>query len=348
MKIREFRSDTMTLPTEAMRDAMRDAEVGDDVCGEDPTVNELQHRAASRLGKEAALFVPSGTFGNQCAIGVHASPSDEVIVSETAHVIDHEAGAAAALFGVQMRTVSPRAARFLTPCDIAPRIRTDIDDVHHPRTRLVVLENALADGTAMPVEAMREVRELTKRHGIAVHLDGARLFNAALALGVDALALAAEVDSVTFCLSKGLGAPVGSLLCGSRDFIARAVRLRKRMGGGMRQVGVLAAAGLLALDGGVARLKEDHDNAKLLASLFAEIPGVVVDVASVQTNMVFCSIDESRGKTMAGLVEFLSARKILTYPPMWWGLRFVTSSRVDEDDVRTLADEVRNYCEGRS
>ncbi len=347
MKIREFRSDTMTMPTDAMRDAMRDAALGDDVCGEDPTANELQRVAAATLGKEAALFVPSGTFGNQCAIGTHARPSDEVIVSETAHVIDHEAGAGPALFGVQMRAVAPRAERYLTPDDMAARIRTG-DDVHHPRTRLVILENALADGTVMPLAAMRTVRALTRRHGIAVHLDGARLFNAALALGVPAAALAAEADSVTFCLSKGLGAPIGSVLCGSADFIDRALHLRKRMGGGMRQVGVLAAAGLVALDSGVARLQEDHDNAKLLATLLAEIPGVVLDVASVQTNMVFCSLDEARGRSMAGLVAFLGARQILTYEPGWWGLRFVTSSRVDEGDVRALAAAVRDYLEGRS
>ena len=209
-------------------------------------------------------------------------------------------------------------------------------------------ENALADGTVMPLAAMRTVRALTRRHGIAVHLDGARLFNAALALGVPAAALAAEADSVTFCLSKGLGAPIGSVLCGSADFIDRALHLRKRMGGGMRQVGVLAAAGLVALDSGVARLQEDHDNAKLLATLLAEIPGVVLDVASVQTNMVFCSLDEARGRSMAGLVAFLGARQILTYEPGWWGLRFVTSSRVDEGDVRALAAAVRDYLEGRS
>jgi threonine aldolase len=291
---------------------------------------------------EAALFMPSGTFGNQCAIGVHTRPSDEVIVSETAHVVDHEAGAAGALSGVQVRAVTPQRARYLTVEDIAKRVRVG-DDVHHPRTRLVVLENALADGTVMPLAAMKEVRALTRRHGIAVHLDGARLFNAALALEIEAAALAAEADSVTFCLSKGLGAPVGSLLCGSAAFVADAKRVRKRMGGGMRQVGVLAAAGILALGDGVARLPEDHDNAKLLAGLLAEIPHVRIDPASVQTNLVFCSLEETPARTMAGLVEFLGARGIATYPPGWWGLRFATSSRVNADDVRALAATVREY-----
>ncbi|MCK9459983.1 MAG: beta-eliminating lyase-related protein [Proteobacteria bacterium] len=342
MRIREFRSDTMTLPTEAMRDAMRDAELGDDVCDEDPTVNRLQRLAADRLGLEAALFVPSGTFGNQCAIGVHTRPSDEVIVAETAHVVDHEAGAAGALFGVQIRAVEPRRAPYLTVEDISKRVRID-DDVHHPRTRLVVLENALADGSVMPLEAMREVRAFTRGVGIAVHLDGARLFNAALALGVEAAALAVEVDSVMFCLSKGLGAPVGSLLCGPAAFVSEAKRLRKRMGGGMRQVGVLAAAGILALGDGVARLHEDHDNAKLLARLLAEISRVRVDAAQVHTNLVFCSVEETADRTMSGLVEFLGDLGIATYPPGWWGLRFATSSRVDADDVRALAAAVREY-----
>jgi threonine aldolase len=342
MPYREFRSDTMTLPTRAMRDAMRDAELGDDVCDEDPTVNRLQRLAADRLGLEAALFVPSGTFGNQCAIGAHTHPSEEVIVAETAHVVDHEAGAAGALFGVQVRAVEPRRARYLTVEEIAPRVRID-DDVHHPRTRLVILENALADGTVMPLSAMREVRAFTRGAGIAVHLDGARLFNAALALGVEAAALAAEADSVMFCLSKGLGAPVGSLLCGTAAFVAAAKRLRKRMGGGMRQVGVLAAPGILALEEGVSRLAEDHDNAKLLARLLADVPHVRIDPASVQTNLVFCSLEEAPGRTMAGLVEFLAAREIATYPPGWWGLRFATSSRVDADDVRALAADVRDY-----
>jgi threonine aldolase len=342
MRTREFRSDTMTLPTQAMRDAMRDAELGDDVCDEDPTVNRLQRLAAERLGLEAALFVPSGTFGNQCAIGTHTQASDEVIVAETAHVVDHEAGAAGGLFGVQVRAVEPRRVRYLTVEDIAKRVRID-DDVHHPRTRLVILENALADGSVMPLEAMREVRAYTRRVGIAVHLDGARLFNAALALGIDAAALAAEADSVMFCLSKGLGAPVGSLLCGSAAFVAEAKRVRKRMGGGMRQVGVLAAAGILALGDGVARLREDHDNAKLLAALLAEIPGVRIDVAQVHTNLVFCAVEETAGRTMSGLVEFLRERGISTYPPGWWGLRFATSSRVDAGDVRALAAAVREY-----
>jgi len=341
MRRLEFRSDTMTLPTPAMREAMRNAEVGDDVVREDPTVNRLEGMAAEITGKGAALFVPSGTFGNQCAIGVHARPGDEVIIAETAHVVEHEAGAAAALSGVQLRTVRPARTSHLTADDVAARLRLN-EDVHEPATGLVVLENALSDGTVMPLTEMERIRELTARHRIPIHLDGARLFNAALALGVAARSIAELVDSVSFCLSKGLGAPVGSLLCGGLEFIDCARRRRKMMGGGMRQAGVLAAPGIIALTEGVSRLAEDHANARLLGELLAEIDGVTLDVAPVQTNMVFCHVRRP-GRTEQGLVDFLAERGIDTYPPAWWGLRFVTSSRVDADDVRTLAQAVTEY-----
>lgn len=336
----EFRSDTMTLPTPAMRDAMRDAEVGDDVCGEDPTVNRLEALAAKLTGKEAALLVPSGTFGNQCAIRVHTKPGDEMIVCESAHIIEHEAGAAAALSGVQTRTIAPKNGTFITAAEIEPRLRT-VEDIHHPDTGLVVLENATSWGTVMPLAEMRAVSELAQGHRIPVHLDGARLFNAAFALGVPA-AVATEVDSVTFCLSKGLGAPVGSLLCGTTDFIRRARRVRKIMGGGMRQAGVLAAAGQIALTEGVARLSEDHANAKLLAGLLAGLPGVKLDPASVQTNMVFCRL-EGGSKAEQGLVDVLKGRGIRTYDPGWWGLRFVLSRETTAEDVRTLSGAVAEY-----
>lgn len=341
MRIREFRSDTMTMPTAAMRDAMRDAELGDDVCEEDPTVNRLQDLAARQLGKEAALFVPSGTCGNQCAIGVHTRPGDEVIVSETAHVVDHEVGASGALWGVQLRPIRPAARTYLTAEEIAPRLRL-VDDIHEPETGLVMLENALADGTVMPLDEMRRVKDLAAAHGIPVHLDGARLFNAALFLGVAPAAVAELADSVMVCLSKGLGAPVGSLLLGEAGFVKAARKRRKMLGGGMRQAGVLAAAGLMALDEGVARLAADHRNARLLAELFAAIPGLRVDVAAVQINMVFCRV-ERPGRSDQGLVDHLAARGFCTYPPAWWGLRFVTSREVDERDVRELAAAAAEY-----
>jgi threonine aldolase len=345
MRKLEFRSDTMTRPTPAMRDAMRDAEVGDDMCGEDPTVNRLEAMAADLLGMEAGLFVPSGVFGNQCAIAVHARPGDEVIVSETTHVVEHEQGASAALSGVQLRTIEPRTASYLTAAEIAPRIRIDLEDVHIPRTAVVSLENALADGTVMPLSAMRLVRELTRPHGIKVHLDGARIFNAALALGVAAREIAGQADSVSFCLSKGLGAPAGSVLCGTREFVRLARRRRKVMGGAMRQVGVLAAPGILALTEGVARLHADHENARLLAGLLAAIPGIELDPSKVQTNMVWCRV-RGPGRSEDDLVGFLTGRGILVYPPQLWGVRFVTSSEVTEADVRALAAAVEDYMKG--
>jgi threonine aldolase len=342
MKQREFRSDTMTRPTAAMRRAMAGAEVGDDVVGEDPTVNRLERTAADLLGKEAALFVPSGVFGNQCAIGVHGAPGDEVIVSERAHVVEHEAGSAGALTGVQLRTIAPGNGRYLTVADVRPRLRVG-DDIHIPRTALIVLENALSDGTVMPLDAMREVQALAREHDVRLHLDGARLFNAALALGVEARELAATCDSVSFCLSKGLGAPVGSLLCGTAEFVARARRRRKVMGGGMRQVGVLAAPGLLALSEGRARLAEDHRRARALVDGLARIPGIRVDPDDVVTNMVYVHLDLA-GRTEDDLVAFLAGRGVLVYPPLPDGVRFVTSSEVDDDDVGAAIAAVRDFA----
>lgn len=342
MTRREFRSDTMTRPTDAMRRAMAEAEVGDDVCGEDPTVNRLEAMAANLLGKEAALFVPSGVFGNQCAIGVYALPGDEILVSEKAHVVEHEAGSAAALAGVQVRAVMPGNSRYLTVEDIAPRLRVG-DDIHEPRTALILLENALSDGTVMPVQAMDDVAALARDHGIPVHLDGARIFNAALALGVEAVALAAHCDSVSFCLSKGLGAPVGSLLCGSRAFVERARRRRKVMGGGMRQVGVLAAPGIVALTDGRARLGDDHARAWRLGQGLAAIPGIFVDVDAVVTNMVYVHVDLP-GRTADDCVAFLASQGIRVYPPLPDGIRFVTSIEVGDDDIDAAIAAMRAFA----
>ena len=339
---REFRSDTLTLPTAKMRDAMQNAEVGDDVLEEDPTINKLQALVAKKLDVEAALFVPSGTAGNQIAIGVHTNHGDEIIVSESTHVIDHEQAAAAALWGAQVRAVTPRKTDWLTTADILPRIRVD-NDVHIPRTGLIMLENPLAQGTVMPLETMQAVRRLANEHNVPIHLDGARLFSAALALGVDVSKIVAEVDSVMFCLSKNLGAPVGSMLCGSAQFISQAKRKRKIMGGGMRQAGVLAAPALIALEDGVARLNEDHENAKLLAKLLSDIPGVLIDLESVQTNMIFFNVKKENGRSAEGLVDYLNDHNFNVYPTHWWGIRIVICSRVNEDDTRALADAVRSY-----
>ncbi|MCU0662638.1 MAG: beta-eliminating lyase-related protein [Myxococcota bacterium] len=340
-KHREFRSDTMTLPTEAMRQAMASAEVGDDVCNEDPTVQRLEAQGAQILGKEAALFVASGVMGNQCALGVHGKPGEEVILPEACHVVEHENATVASLWGLVTRTVTPTRATYLLPEDIEPRLRRG-DDLHEPRTGLIVLENALSDGTVMPVEPMRQIRALADDFGVKIHLDGARLFNAALSLGVEPVEIASQVDSVMICLSKGLGAPVGSLLAGDERFVEAARRRRKMLGGGMRQVGVLAAPAILALTDGRARLATDHENARLLARGLSSLKGVVLDLASVQTNMVWIRIDRP-GKSCDDLVHFLAQRGIHTYPPMHRAVRFVTSSQVEAEDIAVLIEAVADY-----
>ncbi|MDJ0761620.1 MAG: GntG family PLP-dependent aldolase [Myxococcota bacterium] len=340
MRIREFRSDTLTRPTQAMREAMLRAEVGDDVYEEDPTVNRLQALAAKELSKEAALFVPSGTAGNQCALGAHCLPGNEAIVSDTVHMVQYEAGAPGALWGVQLRTAMPSAFPYLTVDDILPRLRSD--NIHHPKTGLIILENALSDGTVMPLSAMNEVQTLAQEHGIPIHLDGARLFNAAIALGVEPAEIAAMADSVMVCLSKGLGAPVGSLLLGSRAFVEQARRRRKILGGGMRQVGVLAAPAMIALTQGREGLIQDHKNARLLAELLGRIHGIDIDLAKVQTNMLFVKIN-AENKTEADFVAFMRAKGFAMNAPTSWGIRLVTSYEVDQADVRALAAAASEY-----
>lgn len=286
----DLRSDTVTMPTPAMRQAMAQAEVGDDVYGEDPTVNRLQEIAADMLGKEAGLFVTSGTMGNLAAILAHCNRGDEVILGTKAHTFLFEAGGISALGGVHSCQIPNQADGTLLLEDIQAAIRPD--DPHDPITRLVTLENTQnrCGGVALSVDYTRRVGELAHQHGLALHLDGARLFNAAVALGVPARELAEPADSVTICLSKGLCAPVGSVLCGSDSFIRRAHRIRKQLGGGMRQAGVLAAAGIVALESMVERLAEDHARARRLAERLAQIPGIVLDAGTPQTNMIFIGL----------------------------------------------------------
>lgn len=291
----DLRSDTVTQPTPAMREAMAQAQVGDDVYGEDPSINRLQELAAERLGKEAALFVPSGTMGNLAAVLAHCTRGDEVILGNKAHTFLYEAGGVSALGGVHSCQIPNQDDGTLALGDIRNAIRPEDD--HQPITRLVTLENThnRCGGVALSVEYTRAVGELAHKYDLNLHLDGARIFNAAVALGVQAKDLVEPVDSVTFCLSKGLCAPVGSVLCGSRDFIRRAHRIRKQLGGGMRQAGVLAAAGIVALETMVDRLAEDHARAKRLARGLAEIPGLVLDAGSPFTNMVFLSLKDDPG-----------------------------------------------------
>jgi threonine aldolase len=324
----DLRSDTVTKPTPAMRRAMAGAEVGDDVLGDDPTVLKLEEMAAQMLGKEAALFVPSGTMANNVAIKVHTQPGEEILLDWHAHSLCYEVGAPAALSGVLTR---PFRSRRGVP---------DVDDVaaaitprslHSPGTVLLVLENThnRAGGAVIPLNVHRALYERAKNRGLNVHLDGARLFNAAVATGVPAGDYAAQADSVSFCLSKGLGCPVGSLLCGTREFVEKARRVRKMFGGGMRQAGVLAACGIVALETGIDRLADDHRNARRLAEGIAGLPGMRVDLESVQTNMVYLDTD----LPAAEVVRRLGEQRVLCLAVGLNTIRLVTHLDVDEQDM---------------
>ena len=288
MHIVDLRSDTITKPTPAMRRAMAEAEVGDDVFGDDPTVKRLEEMAADRLGKEAALFVASGTMGNLVSLLAQCGRGDEVIVGDQAHTYVYEQGGMAALGGIHPRVLRNQPDGTLDLDEIVAAIR-DPHNPHFPKSRLITVENThnRCGGSPLTVEYMAALGKLAREHGLLLHLDGARIFNAAIALGVDVKALVADADSLTFCLSKGLAAPVGSVVCGSKAFIAEARRARKVVGGAMRQVGVIAAAGIVALEQMVDRLAEDHANARALAAGMAELPGIRVEDVSVRTNIVY-------------------------------------------------------------
>jgi threonine aldolase len=282
----DFRSDTVTHPTPAMRQAMANAPLGDDVYGEDPTVNALETKAAAMLGKEAGLFVASGTMGNIASCLAHANRGEEAILGEDAHIYLWETGSLASLGGIVPHTLPTDELGRMDLTRVAEAVRGSDD--HHPETKLICVENSYGakNGMPVPLAYFAGIRQIADTHNLVVHMDGARLFNAATALGAPVADVVANVDSVSFCLSKGLCAPVGSIICGSRDFIRKARRVRKSLGGGMRQAGVLAAAGLIALDEIVPRLNEDHVRAQRLAQGLATIEGVVIDPACIQTNIV--------------------------------------------------------------
>lgn len=320
LDIIDLRSDTVTLPTPAMRQAMADAELGDDVYSEDPTVNRLQEKAAALLGKDAGLFVASGTMSNLVAILAHCQRGDEVILGNLAHSFLFEAGGISALGGVHSCQILNQHDGTLNLDDILNAIRPD--DSHFPRTRLVVLENThnRCGGVPLGIEYTQSVADLVHDHDIKLHLDGARLFNAAVAMETDAKRLASPADSVSICLSKGLCAPVGSILCGSNEFIQQAHRIRKQLGGGMRQAGVLAAAGIVALDSMINRLAEDHENAKLLAEGLRHTPAINLDLGTPYTNMVYLKVDPE--------VASLSASQI--------------STKLDQMGIKTgVVDQIR-------
>ncbi|MDR3342716.1 MAG: DegT/DnrJ/EryC1/StrS family aminotransferase [Treponema sp.] len=336
----DIRSDTVTKPTESMRKAMAAAEVGDDVYGEDPTVTELEALGAELLGKEAAIFVPSGTFGNQLALFTWCKRGTEVILGETCHIIQHEAAAASVIAGVQTRPIAAPDGVF-SAGSLRARIRKR--DLHAPETALICLENAHSLGRAVPLAAMDTVRAIADEWKVPVHLDGARIFNAALSLGVDAKEIAARCDSVMCCLSKGLCAPVGSLLAGPRAFIDEARMKRKIMGGGMRQVGVIAAAGIIALRDQISYLSKDHVRAKKLARFLGSLPGIIINPNEVDINMVFFTFPPARNpKVAARILEVFTRRGILINQNDQDGVfRFVTHYWIGDGKIEAIEEAAR-------
>lgn len=330
MRTIDLRSDTVTTPSPAMRSAMAIAEVGDDVYGEDPTVNRLEARAAALLGKEAGLFVASGTMSNLVALLTHCGRGDEAIVGSEAHILHYEVAGAAGLGGIQLRQVRNDSRGRIDPGEVRGLIRGE--NVHNPTTSLVCLENThnRCGGAAINAAETDAVAEVAHAGGCAVHIDGARIFNAAVALGVPAAALARGADSIGFCLSKGLSAPVGSLLCGSGGFIERARKNRKMVGGGMRQAGILAAAGLVALEEMIDRMVEDHRNARRLADGLAKLPGISIDPASVETNIVSFGVE---GRPAADFLAAIRSEGVLAGSPGPGRVRMVTHYGIDAADI---------------
>ncbi|MCB9878662.1 MAG: aminotransferase class I/II-fold pyridoxal phosphate-dependent enzyme [Planctomycetes bacterium] len=336
----DLRSDTMTRPSPAMRRAMVEAEVGDDVWGEDPTVRALEQRGAALLGKPAALYLPSGTMANQVAIHVHCRPGDELVCESRSHVFFYEGGAIARLSGTQVRTLEA-ADGFPTAEQIAAAVRPD--DPHFPRSRLLVVENThnMAGGRVASAARITALANTARSHGMKVHCDGARLLNAAVALGCDPAELVAAVDTTTLCLSKGLGAPVGSLLAGDAAFAAEARRARKAFGGGMRQAGVIAAAGLVALDEGPALLAEDHRRARALAEGLAALPWADVDVAATESNIVMLRLAPDRA---APLLAHLAEHGVRAAQAGAGRLRFVLHRDVDDVGAARCLDACRAFA----
>jgi threonine aldolase len=330
----DIRSDTVTKPTDAMRKAMVEAEVGDDVYGDDPTVKKLESLGAEILGKEAALFVPSGTFGNQLALFTWCDRGTEVLLGEECHIIQHEAGAASIIAGVQTRPF-PAPDGVLTVSALSERLRKQ--DLHTPPTSLICIENAHSLGRSVPLAAMDETRKIANEWKIPIHLDGARIFNAAVALDCNARDIATMADSVMFCLSKGLCAPAGSLLAGKKEFIENARYKRKIMGGGMRQAGILAAAGIIALEEQTKSLKEDHIRAKNIALGLSKIPGIEVKPKGIEINLLFFTWPQAEDEKIATrIVETFKKHGIIINPPEKGVFRFVTHFWIGNAEVEAI------------
>ncbi|WP_286905139.1 low-specificity L-threonine aldolase [Clostridium sp. UBA1652] len=339
-KIIDLRSDTVTQPTPEMREAMSKALVGDDVYGDDPTVNELEEYAAKLVGKEAALFVPSGTFGNQLALFTHCKRGDEVILGDDCHIVAHEVGGAAVIAGVQLRALETVRGQFNLD-KVRSIIRTEDEDIHFPGTSLICLENAYSSGAVLPLDYVKEVYEIAKDRNINLHIDGARLFNAATFLEVDVKEITKYCYSVMFCLSKGLCAPIGSMLAGSKEFIDKARKKRKLLGGGMRQAGFLGAAGLIALKDMTKRLKEDHDNAKYLAQRLEEIPNIKVDRENLDINLLFFKI-ENCPLSSEEIVNIFSEKGIKINGPEGGKMRFATHYWVNKEDIDYVVEVMKS------
>jgi threonine aldolase len=344
MKIIDLRSDTVTLPTPRMREAINTVELGDDVYGEDPATNQLQEMAADMVGKQAALLVPSGTMGNLACVLTHCGRGQEVILGDRSHTFLNEGGGISALGGIQVHTVPNQADGAMLLEDIKAAIRAE--NIHFPRTGLICLENThnRCSGSPLSPEYTDSVAELAGRHGIKVHLDGARVFNAAVALGVDARELTRSVDSMIFCLSKGLAAPIGSVICGTKEFIREALRTRKLLGGGMRQTGIIAAAGVVALEEMLARLTEDHDNARNLAEGIARIPGLSIDPQGIKTNIIYVDLVSGR-LTADEFITRAGARGVRFLPTGPSRFRMVTHYGIVPEDIAEVLEILSGIME---
>lgn len=339
MKLIDLRSDTVTKPSEAMRKAMYEAEVGDDVYGEDPTVNELQEFTAELLGKEAALFVPSGLMGNQICLNVLTSPGEEVICERTSHIFQYESGTPAKLSGIQLSLIDGNRG-VIYPEQVEPLIRPE-SAYYMPRTRLIEVENThnVAGGTIYPIDVIRDLKSLADKYNLKTHLDGARLWNASVETGISLSEYASYFDTVSVCLSKGLGAPIGSVIAGTKEFITEAFRVRKAIGGGMRQVGVIAAAGLYAVKYNIDRLKDDHTRAKDLANHLAELGNVKVDLDSVQTNILMF---QPTIKSVEQVIEESKEKGLLLGPGGIGVVRAVTHLDISDDDIEKAKSILSN------
>jgi threonine aldolase len=331
----DLRSDTVTRPTAAMRELMFEAEVGDDVYGDDPTVNQLEALAAEMIGTDSALFVSSGTQSNLLALMSHCQRGEEYIVGQDAHTYKYEGGGAAVLGSIQPQPIDAEPDGTLDLQKVEGIIKPD--DFHFARTRLLCLENTKS-GKVLPMSYLAEARKFVDKHGLGLHLDGARMFNASVKLEIEPIEIARYFDSVSVCLSKGLGAPVGSILCGNSAFISRARRWRKMLGGGMRQAGILAAGGIYSLKHNISRLSEDHRNAERLSRALSGLDSFVVDPGSAETNMVFVSLSDNSAVELA---DFLKKRDILITPGK--NMRFVTHLDISEKDIEDFIEAVKAF-----